>query len=180
MFFPTGCEALQTLPHSIGALTNLQDLDMTGCASLSWLPASISALASLRQLSLARCVALADIPPGVSALTGLLSLDVGEFIASTHAWPRQLCGTLGAERRGLPGGRSLLGRNCLELQGQHPMILSHTGECGEGAQFPQHQQHHKTARHLTAAMQHDIVFPILQKTASGCRRYRRAWASLQH
>jgi len=76
-------------------LTNLQDLDMTGCASLSWLPASISALASLRQLSLARCVALADIPPGVSALTGLLSLDVGEFIASTHAWPRQLCGTLG-------------------------------------------------------------------------------------
>lgn len=74
-----GCEALETLPHSIGALTSLRTLDLTGCSSVAWLPGSLSCLAALQRLSLARCISLAELSPRMSALTSLVSLDVGEF-----------------------------------------------------------------------------------------------------
>ena len=37
----TGCQSLETLPHSLGQLSQLTSLDMTGCHALAWLPGSI-------------------------------------------------------------------------------------------------------------------------------------------
>lgn len=88
---PAACEALETLPHSIGDVTALRSLDMTGCSSLAWLPRSIGALASLERLSLARCVSLGELAPQISALTSLCSLDIGELapMLTQHQLPSE-------------------------------------------------------------------------------------------
>lgn len=78
MLCTTGCEALQTLPHSLCSLTALTRLDLAGCTSLAWLPGGVQHLQALRELVLTRCSALSDLPAGVGSLPRLRVLDVGE------------------------------------------------------------------------------------------------------
>lgn len=124
-----GCEALETLPHSIGDLTSLRTLYLTGCGGVAWLPGSFSCLTALQRLSLAQCVSLAEVPR-VSALSRLVSLDVGEraivgesitteshhLAASTHGH----AGKAAQMRRTFNIWRGLVAENCKRLTALPP------------------------------------------------------------
>ena len=77
-FSVAGCTALQSLPHSVGDLTNLRELDLTACQSLPSLPPTIGGLCSLTNLQLPRCSALKELPDGLTALRKLRTLNAGE------------------------------------------------------------------------------------------------------
>ena len=65
--------SMTALPD-LGALTGLQQLDLSHCASLARLPESLSALTGLHQLDLSKCRVLAALPESLGALTGLQQL----------------------------------------------------------------------------------------------------------
>ena len=70
-----GCLSLIALPASIGALGQLELLDLGNCSSLATLPESLSELARLERLNLGGCAMLRAMPP-VGRLTSLRTLDL--------------------------------------------------------------------------------------------------------
>ena len=72
----SGCEVLNTLPESVGALALLQELLLAGSA-LQRLPSTISCFQELRILNLRDCAGLTTLPQSLGSLVGLRELDLG-------------------------------------------------------------------------------------------------------
>ena len=70
-----GCKTLTFLPHSLGALRQLEVLDLGSCAALPALPESLGGLAALERLNLRGCESLEAIP-AVGTLHRLRELDL--------------------------------------------------------------------------------------------------------
>ncbi|XP_057865178.2 disease resistance protein RPV1 isoform X2 [Cryptomeria japonica] len=72
-----GCRGLNTLPDSIGNLSQLRQLNLGGCGGLNTLPDSIGNLSQLRQLDLTNCGGLNALPDSIGNLSQLRQLDLG-------------------------------------------------------------------------------------------------------
>ena len=67
--------SLTSLPHSIGGLKALTELDLEGCENLISLPECIGNLTSLTELNLNSCYKLASLPEPIGQLTNLQTLN---------------------------------------------------------------------------------------------------------
>ena len=70
------CWGLNALPEALGALSALQGLHLMGCSGLKTLPASLWALSSLQELRLRDCSGLNALWESLGALSGLRVLDL--------------------------------------------------------------------------------------------------------
>ncbi|GLJ55256.1 hypothetical protein SUGI_1185810 [Cryptomeria japonica] len=71
------CEGLNTLPDSIGNLSQLQHLNLRWCSGLNTLPDSIGNLSQLQHLDLRSCRGLNTLPDSVGNLSQLQHLILG-------------------------------------------------------------------------------------------------------
>ena len=72
-----GCQALRSLPESVGVLTGLTSLTLSMCGAIESLPDSVGALTALTSLNLSDCRQLQSLPESVGALAVLTSLNLG-------------------------------------------------------------------------------------------------------
>ncbi|KAK1256586.1 putative disease resistance protein RGA3 [Acorus gramineus] len=79
----SSCTQLESLPSSIGALQNLNVLQLDGC-NIKTLPESMMRLQKLEYLSLAGCGMLQELPKGLSNMRNLRNLDISDCDKLTH------------------------------------------------------------------------------------------------
>jgi Leucine-rich repeat (LRR) protein len=72
----TTVSPLKDLPHTIGQLSNLQQLVLRGCNALTILPDSVGDLSSLTLLELEGCHSLRELPGSLGQLQALRSLQI--------------------------------------------------------------------------------------------------------
>jgi len=81
------------LPHDLGSLSNLLELDLSNCSALGHLPDSLGELHQLVRLELGFCQGLEQLPATIGKLSSLVELDllwcvVGRTVVVVH--PRRL------------------------------------------------------------------------------------------
>ncbi len=86
---------LERLPLSIGALLNLEELDLAGCQRLLLLPPSLTHLVHLRSLNLSGCRSLTALP-ALAALTSLETLSLSGCKA-LRSLPESICRVVALE-----------------------------------------------------------------------------------
>ncbi|KAK5793567.1 hypothetical protein PVK06_034718 [Gossypium arboreum] len=108
----SGNRDIRKLPGSLCRLQNLQTLDLFGCWSLENLPSKTSRLVSLMHLNIRQCTNLCYMPRGLGKLTCLQTLC--KFVVGKKKG-REVCGL--RELQGLNNLKGELGVSCLENAG---------------------------------------------------------------
>jgi hypothetical protein len=67
---------LKELPAELGALKELQKINLSGCRSLEKLPAVLGSLTALREIDLRYCSSLKELPTELGALTQLKDFEL--------------------------------------------------------------------------------------------------------
>ncbi|KAK1385741.1 hypothetical protein POM88_023476 [Heracleum sosnowskyi] len=109
-----GCEQLMEMPHDIGVLGTLNELDLSGCKSLVKLPESISKLRFLNKLNLSGCEHLMEIPDKLGGLWDLTELDLSGC-KSLVKLPEGISKLKFLNKLNLSGCSSLFESRCVEL-----------------------------------------------------------------
>ena len=70
------CESLKELPAELGALKQLQKINLSGFESLEKLPAGIGGLTALLEIDLSECGSLKELPAEIGALKELQKINL--------------------------------------------------------------------------------------------------------
>jgi len=79
----TKCKFLNELPESIGNLQNMTELNLRECKALGFLPSNLGSCVSLRDLGLSKCVGLQELPMTLKLLKNLLRLNISKCTGFT-------------------------------------------------------------------------------------------------
>jgi len=111
----TDCEALETLPDTVGDCAHLEVLKVVGCASFRGLPDRLNRCNALKSIKVSQCEAFTQIPESLGSCSALDTLAIESCESFEHMPANSLTGCGSLRRLTLRGNAKL--KSLPELRG---------------------------------------------------------------